>query len=154
EEAAEAPADPPQSEDRPDFWCVELRFAQALLDQLVRADAVLHDLDLALPRRLRLLARRLGAAGRRAALREETAERLRHVRDEPDHGRSQLAIRALLDLQRPLVLDRLAVAVQMDDAAAGDLIPRLDRPRQCRLQRRTQGAIRLVQPLHECPGGV
>src|SRR5204862_3207170 len=115
--------------------------AQALLDQLTRDFAVLDDLDLALPGRLRLLARGLGAAGRRAALREETAERLGHVRDEPDHGRRQLAVGTLLDLQRPLVLDRLAVAVQMDDAAAGDLVPRLDRPRQCRLQRRAQGPI-------------
>src|SRR5690242_12071884 len=84
-----------------------------LLDHLARDDAVLDGLDLALPGRLRLLARRLRAAGRRALLREEAAERLRHVRDVPDHGSRQLAVRTLLDLQRPLVLDRLTVAVEL-----------------------------------------
>src|SRR5207237_3271468 len=90
EQAAEAPADPPQTEDRPDFWCFELRFAQALLDQLARHDAVLDDLDLSLPRRLRLPACRLGTAWRRAGLREETAERLRHVRNEANDRGCQL----------------------------------------------------------------
>src|SRR3954454_9557886 len=122
-----------------------------LLDQLARDDAVLDDLDLALPGRLRLLARRLRAAGRRALLREEAAERLRHVRDVPDDGRRQLAVRALLSLQRPLVLDRLAVALELDDAAARALVAGLDRPRQARLDLPAELALRLRQALNQRP---
>src|SRR5262245_17365804 len=96
-----------------------------LLDELVRHDSVLDDLDLALPGRLRLLACRLRAAGRRALLREEAAERLGHVRDEAHDRGGQLAVCALLDLQRPLVLDRLPVAVELHDAAARHLVARL-----------------------------
>src|SRR5438128_4907907 len=43
-----------------------------LLDELLRDDAVLDDLDLALPGRLQLRAGRLRPAGRRARLLEET----------------------------------------------------------------------------------
>src|SRR6266516_1305159 len=55
-----------------------------LLEDLARDHAVLDHLDLALPRRLQLLARRLGATGRRARRSEEATERLidaRHVRN-------------------------------------------------------------------------
>src|SRR5262245_2875438 len=47
-----------------------------LLEDLVRELAVLDDADLPLPRRLQLLARRLGATRRRARRLEEAAERL------------------------------------------------------------------------------
>src|SRR5213593_2604343 len=67
-----------------DSSCASLK---RLLDDLTRDDAVLDDLDLPLPRRLDLLARRLRPAGRWAALREEAAERLAHVRDEADDRR-------------------------------------------------------------------
>ena len=64
--SAEAPADPPQAEDRLGVRGCCFRHS-GLLDDLVGDDAVLDDLDLALPGRRLLHARRLGAAGRRAA---------------------------------------------------------------------------------------
>src|SRR5207245_6700103 len=110
-----------------------------LLDELLRDDAVLDDLDLALPGRLQLRAGRLRPAGRRARLLEETTERLGHVRHEAGKRNRRLPVRTGHDLQRPLVLDRLAVGVQMDDAAAGDLVPGLDRPRQAGLELGSEG---------------
>src|SRR5262249_57689718 len=63
--------------------------AKSLLQDLVRDLAVGDDADLALPRRLHLLAGRLRAPRGRARRREQTAERLidtRHVRDDlPAH---------------------------------------------------------------------
>src|SRR5438876_2436026 len=53
-----------------------------LLDDLLRDDAVLDHLDLALPGRLRLDARRLGTTRGRTRLLEETAERLVDVGHE------------------------------------------------------------------------
>src|SRR6266545_397688 len=53
-----------------------------LLDERLRDDAVRDDLDLALPGRHELRARRLHPAGRRARLLEETTERLGHVGHE------------------------------------------------------------------------
>src|SRR6266536_1274525 len=125
-----------------------------LLDDLLRDDAVLDDLDLALPRRLHLHAGRLGATRRRARLLEETSERLGHVRHEAGKRDRRLPVRALDDLQRPLVLDRLAVCVEMDDAAAGDLVPGLDRPRQARLELGSDGTSGFGQALDQRPGRV
>src|SRR2546421_1628050 len=76
-----------------------------LLEDLVRDHAVLDHLDLALPRRHQLLARRLSAAGRRARRSEETTERLidaRHVRNDL---RSNGPVLVLDELELVLVLD-------------------------------------------------
>src|SRR5262245_13063253 len=100
-----------------------------LLDDRVRDPAVGDDLDLALPRRLHLLARGLRAAGRRAGLLEQAAERLVDVRHVADDRRGQLSA-DLPDLQRVLVLDRLAVRVELDRPAVGDLVARLQRARK------------------------
>ena len=87
--SAEAPADPPQAEDRLGSvgWLAHAATAVTrLLDDRWGDDAVLDDLDLALPGRLLLHARRLRAAGRRAGLLEQATERLvdvRHVSRRP-----------------------------------------------------------------------
>src|SRR6266542_6222816 len=89
--------------------------------------AVLDHFDLALPRELLLLAGRLAPSGGRARLLEEPAERLTHVRHEANHGRGQ-ALGALLDLQRVLILDRLAVRIELYRPVVADLVPGLVRP--------------------------
>src|SRR5512133_2389584 len=58
---------------------------KGLLDHCLRDDAVLDDPDLALPRRLQLLALRLSAPRRSARLLEHATEGLRDVRDEANH---------------------------------------------------------------------
>src|ERR671937_2871821 len=63
-----------------------------LLDVLLRHHAVLDDLDLALPRRLHLLAGRLAATRRRAGLLEESAERLVEVGHEAGERQRRLAV--------------------------------------------------------------
>src|SRR5262245_5449605 len=80
----------------------------ASLDDRGGDDAVLHLTDLALPRQGLLHARRLRAARRRARLLEQAAERLVDVGHVPGQ-RDLRAVRALDDLHRPLVLDRLPV---------------------------------------------
>src|SRR5439155_5703638 len=107
-----------------------------LLDDLLRDDAALDHLDLALPGRLRLDARRLGTTRGRTRLLEETAERLVDVGHEAGQRQGRLSVRTLDDLEWPLVLDRLAVRVEMHDSATRDLITGLDRARQRSLELR------------------
>src|SRR5512132_4434796 len=124
-----------------------------LLDDALRDDTVLDDPDLALPRRLQLPTRRLSASRRRARLLEQAAEGLRHVRDEADDGQRRLA--ALVDdLERPLILDRLAVLVQVQDAAPRDLVAGPERARQAALKLCPKRTMRLVQALDQRPGRV
>src|SRR4249919_1496821 len=92
-----------------------------LLDDLVRDDAVLDDLDLPLPRQLPLHARREVATRRGLARREEPAERLIDVRHVAGQRCRRLAVLALHDLQRILVLDRLTTAVEIEHAVVGHL---------------------------------
>src|SRR6187200_2059005 len=126
-----------------------------LLDDLVRDDAVLDDLDLALPRQLRLLAGRVVATRCRLRRTEVPTEGLVDVRNVPGdvrrHGPGPLRLR---DLQRVLVLDRLATAVELQDALVGDLEARPERARHGLLQRSTDTSTRLVQALDDCPGSV
>src|SRR5262249_532156 len=152
---------PPKRRPTPRSWRIgRASFASTcasvkrLLEHLVRDKPVLDDLDLALPGRLGLLARRLRAARRRALLGEEAPERLRHVPDVPATRGRQLAVCPLLVLERPLVLDRLAVVVKLDYAASRDLVAGLDRPGQGGLQLRAQCTLGLRQTLNEGPRGV
>src|SRR5436190_18349586 len=125
-----------------------------LLDRLVRDHAVLDDPDLALPRQLGLDTLRLRAAGRRARALEKAVERLVDVRHEADDIRSHCPVRALDELERVLILDALAVAVQMKHPAVRHLERGLDAPRHCRLELRADRAAILVQSLNERPRGV
>src|SRR5581483_11294293 len=120
-----------------------------LLQDLVRDLAAGDDLDLALPRRLQLLARRLRAAGRRARRLEQAAERLIDRRNVRDDRRTDRAVGVLDELQLVLVLDRLAARVEAHFPAVGDLERAVDRPRHRRLQLRTGGAARLLQALDQ-----
>src|SRR5581483_7398658 len=120
-----------------------------LLQDLVRDLAVGDDLDLALPRRLQLLARRLRAAGRRARRLEQAAERLidrRYVRDDL---RADRAVGVLDQLELVLVLDRLAAGVELHEAAVRDLERPLDRARQRRLELRSDRAAGALQALNQ-----
>src|SRR3954447_11047453 len=125
-----------------------------LLDRLLRDHAVLDDADLALPRQLGLHAFRLRAAGRRARALEEPVEGLVDVRHEADDVRSHGPVRTLDELERVLILDALAVAVEMQHAAVRHLECGLDAPRHCRLELRSDRAAGLVERLNECPRGV
>src|SRR3954469_8413564 len=78
-----------------------------LLEGLVRDLTAGDDLDLALPGRRHLLARRLRAAGRGARRREQAAERLIHRRDVRDDLRTHRPVGVLDELELVLVLDRL-----------------------------------------------
>ena len=126
-DAAEAPADPPQAEDR--LGVVRLvacvRSPSYLMTWFVMTP-FLTTLILPCHGQLLLHARRLRAAGRRARLLEEAAERLVDVRHVADDGRPD-RVALLDDLQRVLILDRLPVRVELDDAAVGDLVARLER---------------------------
>src|SRR5262245_7031596 len=93
-----------------------------LLDHLARDQAVLHHLDLALPRRLRLLARRDGAAVRLVGRLDQTAERLVHTRHVRDHRRADRPVGVLDQLELVLVLDRLVAGVECREAAVRDRV--------------------------------
>src|SRR5687767_3056899 len=82
---------------------------KALANELVRDLAVPDHAELALPRQLSLHARRKGAAGGELRRAEHAAECLvdpGDVRHEPDAVAD--------DLEQPLVVDRLAPAVEAD----------------------------------------
>src|SRR6266545_4720267 len=125
-----------------------------LLDDLVRDHAVLDDADLALPRQLRLHTLRLRAAGRWARALEEPVERLVDVRHEADDVRSHGPVLALDELERVLILDALAVAVEMEHAAVRHLECGLEGPRHRRLELRAECTAVLVECLNERPRGV
>src|SRR6187200_1169883 len=126
-----------------------------LLDGLVRDDAVLHDLDLPLPRELLLDAGRVVAARRRLAGTEVPSEGLVDVRDVTrDCRRHGSGTSCLRDLELVLVLDRLTAAVELQNAVVGDLEARPERAGQRPLQSRADPPARLVQTLDERPGGV
>src|SRR5438094_2731793 len=122
-----------------------------LLDDLLRDHAVLDDADLALPRQLRLLAGRLRATGRRAGFLEETVEPLVDVRHEADDIRSDRPVRMLDELQRVLILDSLAIGVEMQYATVRHLERGLEGPRHRGLELRAELASRLLQALDERP---
>src|SRR2546425_8227859 len=125
-----------------------------LLEDLARDLAVLHDVDPALPPRLRLHAPRLRAARRGIRGLEQAAERLVDVRDERDHDRPHRPVRVLDQLKLVLVLDRLAPGVELEHASARHLETRLDAARHRRVELRAECAVGLGQALDQPPGRV